>query len=181
MDEKKSRENYLRITQILYPFSGLSKIDPDIVAKAANRGTKVHKICEAIVEGLGEIGVDDETALYVESFKKWWATNPVVIEMEKRFWCDDLQITGQVDFILETPEGLAICDLKTSYKPSKTWAIQGAAYAYLARLAGYDIKKIIFIHLSKLGRAPKFYEYPLDDYFFLSILRVYNYFFREGT
>jgi len=73
VEDKKTRETYSRVTNILYPFSGLEKIDSEIVAHAAARGTKVHKICEGIIEGIGEIDVDDETRGYVESFKKWWS------------------------------------------------------------------------------------------------------------
>jgi PD-(D/E)XK nuclease superfamily len=176
---ENSRENYLRVTNILYPFSGLAKIDRDVVSKAAERGTKVHKICEAIALGLGEIGVDDETWGYVTSFKKWWESGVQVKQMERRFWDDELSLTGQVDFIIETEDGLAIVDLKTSSKPSKTWPAQGAAYAYLAKKAGYDIKKIFFIHLNKHGKPPKVIEYPIDDSFFLAIFRVFKHFFQE--
>lgn len=177
------RDSYFRVTNILYPFSGLDKIDPSIVAHAAERGTKVHKICEGIIQGLGEFGIDEETEQYVESFKKWWEKGHEVIVMEKRFWCDELRITGQVDLILKTPgidEGLAIVDLKTSSKPSPTWQAQGSAYAYLAKKAGYDIRKIYFIHLLKTGKEAKIYEYPVDDGFFLDIYKVWNHFFKRG-
>ncbi len=173
------KENYHRITQILYPFSGLEKIDPKIVSHAAERGTKVHKICESIISGLGEFGVEDETWGYVESFKKWWSHNPEVISMEERFWDDERKITGQVDLIVNTEEGLAIVDLKTSSRPSKTWPAQGSAYAMLAKKNGYDIKKIYFLHLNKHGKEPKIYEYPVNDNFFLEIFNVFNHFFKE--
>ena len=172
-----SREKYLRVTHILYPFSGLDKVNPEILAHAAQRGTKVHKICEAIATGLGEIGVEDETWGYVESFKKWWGKGKDVVCVEERFWDDELCITGQIDLILRTEEGLVVVDFKTSSRPSKTWDIQGAAYAYLARKAGFDIKKIHFLQLNKHGRNPKVHEYPMDDDFFLSILRAYKHFF----
>jgi hypothetical protein len=183
--EKKTRENYLRVTEILYPFSGLDKIDPAIVAHAAARGTKVHQICEGIMQGLGEIGVDDETRGYVESFKKWWELGHKVVEMEKRFYDNeklfnqDKKVTGQADLIIDTPEGLAIIDLKTSSKASPSWAAQGAAYAYLARKAGYDIKKIYFIHLNKWGILPTMHQYAVDDSFFLAIFRVYLHFYHK--
>ena len=180
MIDKNTRENYVRVTTILYPFSGLEKIDADIVAHAAERGTKVHKICEGIIEGLGELGVEDETRGYVESFKKWWEKGHEVVEMEKRFWCDELHLTGQVDLIIKTPEGLAVLDIKTSSKPSLTWPAQGAAYAYLAKNAGYDIKKIFFLHLNKVGREAKIYEYPVDDSFFLAIYKVWQHFYPRG-
>ena len=179
INEKKSRENYTRVTEMLYPFSGLQNIDPEIVANAGERGTKVHNICEGIVAGLGEIGVDDETWGYVESFKKWWEKGVDVVVMEKRFWDDETEITGQVDFIVNTPQGLAIVDIKTSSRPSKTWKAQGCAYAYLAKREGYKIEKIYFLHLNKHGKEPKIYEYSVDDLFFLSILRTFTHFFMK--
>ena len=175
----KSRENYLRVTTALYPFSGLQHIDPEVLAHAAERGTKVHKTCEGIVAGLGELGVDEETWGYVESFKKWWDTGIDVVEMEMRFWDDELHLTGQVDFIINTPEGLAIVDIKTSSRPSKTWEAQGSAYAYLAKNSGYDIKKIYFLHLNKHGKPAKLIEYPVDDSFFLAVFRVYKHFYHK--
>lgn len=179
MDQKCDRENYRRVTSILYPFSGLDKIKPEVVKKAADRGTKVHKICEGIISGFGEFDVDEETRLYVESFKLWWNEGHKVVEMEKRFYDDQKRITGQCDLILDTPKGLCIADLKTSYKQSKTWPVQGSAYAMLARQAGHDIKFIQFIHLSRLGKYPTIYEYPVDESFFLDILRVFEYFYGE--
>lgn len=180
MNEKNTRENYTRVTKVLYPFSGLDKLDADIVAHAAERGTKVHKICEGIIQGLGEFGVDDETRPYVESFKQWWAKGHEVIMMEKRFWCDELKVTGQVDLIIKTEEGLVIVDLKTSSQPSKTWPAQGSAYAYLAKKAGHDIRKIHFLHLLKSGKEARVYDYPVDDSFFLAILRVWTHFYTKG-
>ena len=176
MDE---RLRYRRVTEILYPFSGLEKIDPEIVAHAAERGTKVHQICEAIMGDLGEIGVDEETRPYVESFKKWWEIGWSVVAMEKRFWDDELRLTGQLDLIINTDQGLAIVDIKTSYKPSKTWKLQGSAYAYLARKAGYDVKRLYFLHLDRKGRMPKLIEYEIDEGFFLRVLEVYQYFWGE--
>ena len=180
MDDLKNREDYTRVTSTLWQFSGLDKINPDVLAHAADRGTKVHKICEGIVTGLGEMGVEDETLPYVESFKKWWSKGHNVVEVEKRFWDDDLEITGQVDLILDTEDGIAIVDLKTSSRPSKTWKAQGCAYALLAKKAGYDVKKIYFLHLLKTGKEARIYEYDIDDDFFLSILRVWRYFFKKG-
>jgi hypothetical protein len=174
---KKERENFTRVTNILYPFSGLDKVNPEIVAYAGERGTKVHEICEGIIQGLGELGVEDETWGYVESFKKWWEKGHEVLYLEERFFDDDLEITGKVDMILKSEEGLIVFDLKTSSKPSKTWPAQGSAYAYLAKKAGLDIKKIQFLHLNKHGKEPKIYEYPVDDSFFLDIYRVWKHFF----
>jgi len=177
----KKRENYTRVTKILYPFSGLEKVPQEVVTNAGIRGTKVHKICEGIISGLGEIGVDAETHGYVESFKKWWGDGHFVRAMEERFYDDDLEITGALDLIIDTPDGIAIVDLKTSYAPSKTWTVQGNAYAYLAKKNNYDIKKIQFLHLNKLGKEPNIYDYPVDPSLFLAVYQSWKHFFKEGS
>ena len=170
---------YIRVSTVLNPFSGLQNINPDILQHAAERGTKVHKICEGIISGIGEYGVDEETKPYVESFKLWWEEGKDVVSIEQRFYCDKHKLTGQVDLIINTPEGMAIVDIKTSSKPSKTWSAQGSAYYYLACKAGLPIKKVYFLHLSKKGGKPKLIEYEPDPSFFLSILQIYNYFFSR--
>lgn len=88
-------------------------------------------------------------------------------------------ITGQVDMIIESDQGAVILDLKTSAKPSKTWPLQGSAYAYMARQSGYDIKSIHFLHLNRHGKKPHLYVY--DDQFdlFKKCLDVYRHFFGD--
>lgn len=174
----KSRENYIRVSHVLYPFSGLQHINADVVAHAAERGTKVHKICEGIIMGFGELGVDDETRPYIESFKKWWGEGKEVVMIEQRFWDDELELTGQVDLVIKENHELIIIDFKTSSRPSKTWPVQGAAYAYLARKNKHHITKVQFIHLSKTGKEPKIYEYPIYDSFFLAVYQTFKHFFE---
>jgi hypothetical protein len=174
-----SEARYLRVTEVLTPFSGLDKIHPAVLQNAADRGTRVHKACEAIIEGLGEWDVGDEIFGYVESFKKWWSKGHKVLAIEKRFYCSELMITGQVDLILETSDGIIVLDLKTPIKPSKTWPLQGSAYAHMARKAGYDIKGIHFLQLNKHGLEPKIHIYEDCFDLFKKALDVFNYFFRR--
>jgi hypothetical protein len=174
-----SENKYLRVTEILYPFSGLQSIDKNVLENAARRGTKVHKICEGIIEGLGEWGVDDETRGYVESFKSWWGDGKEVIYMERRFFCHELMITGQVDLILKSPTGAVILDLKTPAKPSKTWPLQGSAYAYMARKAGIDVTAIQFLQLHKTGSPATLHIYEDQWDLFMQCLNVFNHFYRR--
>lgn len=171
--------NYTRVTEVLYPFSGLASINPETVKNAGTRGTRVHEICESIMKGLGDWGNDEETKPYVDSFLQWWGDGQKIIEMEKRFYDDSLGITGQVDLIIEEPTGLSIVDLKTSYKPSKTWPLQGSAYAHMARNNGYDIKEIKFLHLNRYGGPPKMYVYEDQWDMYSKCLDVFNYFFKK--
>ncbi len=178
MQNLQEKSDYTRVTEVLAPFSGLNTVPKDILANAARRGTKVHDVCEAIVKGLGEWNVDEEIKGYIDSFKHWWNDGIKVLSVEQRFFCSKLMITGQVDMIIETPEGAIILDLKTSAKPSKTWPLQGSAYAYMAREAGYDIKGIHFLHLNKHGEKPNLYVYDDEFAMFQKCLDIYKHFFK---
>ena len=168
--------DYQRVTEVLYPFSGLKYIDPTILENAAARGTKVHKICEAIVEGLDGWDVPEELSGYVQSFKSWWTEGHEVKAVEKRLFCEDLAITGQIDLITEEPGGIHIIDLKTSANEAKSWMLQGSAYSYLAKKAGFDVRGILFIRLLRDGKYPKLHFYEENMQLFKECLNVYRYF-----
>lgn len=172
---------YLRVTEILYPFSGLTHVDEIVLENAAVRGTRVHAVCESIVSGEGAWDVDDSIAGYVKSFESWWSLGHNVVAMEQRFFDDSLMITGQCDLIVDSPQGLKIVDLKTSAKPSKTWPLQGAAYAHLARQAGYPITGIEFIQLLRSGDDAIIHAYRNEWELFQKTLDVFRYFFHTGA
>lgn len=169
--------DFQRVTEILYPFSGLKHVDPQVLENAAVRGTKVHKACEAIVEGLGEWNIEPEHRGYIESFKSWWGKGRKVLSVEERFYCERLGVTGQVDLIVEEPDGVYIVDLKTSASESKSWLLQGSAYSYMAKKKGYPIEKIMFLKLLRDGRVPKQFYYEENMQLFEECLNVYRYFY----
>lgn len=174
-------KGFTRVTEILWPFSEIKHVDPQVLAKAADRGTRVHNCCEAVIEGLGEF-VDEDIVGYMESFHHWWPVSQYkLIEMERRFFCHRLYITGKVDLILQEPNGKnTLVDLKTSARPSKTWLLQGSAYAYLAGKEGLDIDSMVFVRLKKDGKKPCLYSYTPDIPLFLKVYEVYKYFYEKS-
>jgi len=170
---------YQRVTQILYPFGGLKYVDSTILENAAVRGTKVHNICEGIATGLGVWDIPEEYKGYVDSFNNWFDQGRKIKAVEERFFCDDMCITGKVDFIIEGPNGLVIVDLKTGQSESKSWLLQGSAYSYLAKKKGYDIKEIMFLRLKRNGRPPREYYYDENMTLFKECLNVYRYFYGK--
>lgn len=177
-NKERKIEDYLRVTEVLSPFSGLDQIDPIVLENAARRGTNVHLALDAFIEGLPMKIEDPSYGGYLHSalgflLKKNFVTKP------KRFFDDDLMITGECDAIYKDESGLVLVDFKTSSKESKTWMLQGSAYAHLARKAGYDIKRIEFVHLLKDGKPCKIYEYEEDFELYLKCLDVYRYFFEK--
>lgn len=170
----------VRVSTILSPFSGLSKIDPEVLKKAAERGTRVHNSCDAIAKNLGHFyGADETVDGYVKSFEQWYKPGLTILKPQ-RFECHEIGLTGEVDGIYADDDGkLVLFDLKTPVSESKTWKMQLSAYAYLARKAGFDIKRIEIIKLSKTGGKPKIFEYEEDFDMFMHCFEVYKHFFAD--
>jgi len=176
---EKNKIKYTRVTDVLFPLSGLKNIPPDILKNAAERGTKVHEFCDAIMQDLGFFPCDQKIGKYIESFMKWLSKE--FIPRPDRFYCDELRLTGECDAIYRDEGGLVLVDIKTPVNESKTWMLQGSAYSYLAKKAGYDIKRIEFVQLSKDGKEPKVYVYDADMTLFIKCLEIYRYFNLGAT
>lgn len=172
---KMSAIDYIRVTDVLYPFSGLAKVPPEVLKNAALRGTKVHEICDALINHMGVFEIEENISGYIESFNQWFL-NKKTIQKPLRFYCDDLGITGECDGIYKNETGWTLFDLKTPLKESKTWSLQGSAYAYLAKKSSYDITEIEFVKLSKDGSSPKIFKYDNNLGLFLKALELYKYF-----
>ena len=169
-------ENFLRITTVLSPFSGLDKVDPEILAKAARRGNIVHSICDAMIESIGydDLGVEG----YIGSFKHWFPGKEF-IDKPKRWYCHDLMITGECDALYKNETGLTLVDFKTPVKASKTWFLQASAYHYLGSKNALNITEIEFVRLKKDGKPPQIYKYEPKFEEFRKCLDVYRMFFEN--
>ena len=193
-----------RVSAVLAPFSGLHKIDPNVLALAAARGSCVHKLIDAHIGGFGLHTIDSLVSNYCEdlfpgegieeliekekekvrlmfqSFEKW-AEGKQFIPKPDRFFCDKLMITGELDQIWkDVHDRHVLIDFKTSYNESKTWLLQGSAYCYLAELNGYTIDYIEFVQLSKTGGVPRCYHYQKEFPMFKAHLDVYRYSYKDG-
>jgi len=166
------RPEYDRVTSILAPFSGLSRISPAVLENAANRGTRVHIAIDSIINGIG-CDIDEDISGYVESFEKWRG-DKVFIPNPKRFYDDEHMLTGEADAI----HGTTLVDFKTSAREGSTWVHQGSAYTKMAQDAGYKLDTIEFVQLRKDGKIAKsyFYDYNFDE--FLKLKEVYDKYFK---
>lgn len=167
---------YDRITSVLYPFSGLSKINPEILKNAANRGTIVHKCCDAIMDGMG-IDENHEHIGYINSFNQW-AEGKEFLDKPGRLFCDKYKISGEIDGLYKNESGVTLFDIKTPVRESNTWSLQGSAYNYLLENSGIEINKIEFIKLDKTGKKPKSFFYEYDFGMFLKCLDIFRRFFK---
>lgn len=170
-------EDYVRVTELIGKFKSLSHIPEDILAKAGERGTAVHKECVKIITNHEESeDFNPEWEGYINSFKQW-VPNKKVLFHEYRIYDNELLVTGEFDLVLE--DGILV-DIKTSAKADPVyWPIQLGGYEYLCGLIGIEINKRQILHLSKEGKPPKLFEYHSQVELFLKILEVYNYFYRR--
>ncbi|MDP4120530.1 MAG: hypothetical protein Q8876_05690 [Bacillota bacterium] len=172
---------YTRVTAALAPLSGLNMINPEVLANACARGTEIHKLCDAVIEGFGTPEVHDDWRGYLNSFllfeqgKKFMRKPP-------RLFCDKYMITGEIDGLYKDGDEIILFDLKTPLRESKTWCLQLSAYWHLCKVNDIKVEKIIAVKLDKNGKPPKIFEYKIDFEAYVECLNVYNRFFKnKGT
>jgi hypothetical protein len=180
---------YDRVTEVITPFSGVEFVPEDILKSAGDRGTLVHKYIEGSLQGF-KGSLTEEMGPYVDSFEKFWDSSKHVfgggkIVLEKRLFCDVLGITGQADVIVETSDRTYMIDWKTSSRPQKSWALQGAAYRYLAEVNGYKhVDSVLFVKLNKTGKSPTLYKhenYEENISVFKKCLELFRWFDMKNT
>lgn len=178
MSDQLDMHSFDRVTNVLAPFGGLSRIDPFVLSNACKRGSLVHDAADCIIAGLP---FDDEAEQYVEYINsfKLWMEDKNFLDKPGRFFDEKLLITGECDGIYEKDGQITLFDLKTPHSEGSTWKLQGSAYSYLAKQRGYKIDKVEFVKLDKKGSYPRIYEY--DDHFdeFLRLLDVYRTYFKN--
>jgi hypothetical protein len=177
------KPGYDRVTEVLFPFSGISHVDKEILRKAADRGTAVHKHCDAIISGMGDEPIDEKWNGYMESFKKW-IPGKKFFKNPGRLYDEKYMITGECDGIYQDEDGnMVLFDLKTSAKEGKTWTLQGSAYFEMMRDIGFGeddtpCQEICFVKLDRNGDDPKLFYYHPDFDEFLRLRSVYTRYFR---
>jgi len=179
----KIPEGYLRVTQVLNPFSTLKEIDPVTLANAADRGTRVHTLCESYALGLFVTEVDEDCKNYFEVYKKWFDAMVVkVIHTELRLNSPTYKISGEFDLlaVLKGDTEPTLIDIKTPASSSVSWQLQTAAYQLLAKeVLGLETPRRLCLMLPKYGDSPKIVEYKnhaKDQDLYIKALELYRFF-----
>lgn len=157
MSLDEPRKRYPRVSEIInkQTIEERLSIPSDALLKAGERGTKVHEYCTSYLTGLWTPEVDEECIPYVKAFIKWGETNiRTTIHTSTRLYDDKRRFTGEFDLIAElSDKQVALIDIKTSIKESRSWAIQLAAYKHLCEMNGYKIDAVYNVHLLKTKAA----------------------------
>ncbi len=153
----------------------------EVSRKAANRGTKVHKICEdylnnEIPELKMQMMMPDLKELFFKIKPHIDENVGNIYSQEQALYSDKLRIAGRVDLIAEWNGKLSVIDFKTSTKQKDEEGIQNyfmqcTAYALMfAERTGMWIDDIVVLIATEEGSAQVFerqihdYRQPLMEY-----------------
>lgn len=178
-------KKYARVSSAIRPFVDFSGIPEEVLNAKAVIGTRTH---EAITDDIGgEMPIlTDDIRGYFQSFSKWRATvSPIFVESERRYYNDDIMITGMIDAIIKI-EGIEqgiLVDWKTSVNESTiSWRMQAHFYNYLLVGAGKQIaSQFLFIKLDKYGAMPQVFRYAYDQKIMNKCLRAAKDFWSSDT
>lgn len=175
---------YTRVSNIISPFTGIEFVPDFVLEPACTRGTSVHLLIEGILQGF-EVDVPEALEGYIAAWRSWADSMGLPFlaaykTIEKRLYCDELGITGQVDLILDNYHAY---DWKTSSKESISWKLQGAAYQYLIEKEYGDKASMTFVHLKPDGTYSEYRYHNQKEHFevFKKCLELYRYFDMDKT
>jgi len=183
MKKQTDDNEYVRVTQVLAPYSDFSKIPEETLRAASERGTLVHDFCKLYaLDSLIE-PVPEKIKGYFDSFKMWFDEHvQTVILAEERIYDDELMLSGEPDLVCTLRDDSSInvlIDYKTPAQAYKTWALQTAAYAKLLREKhGIYIRRRLAVQLKKDGSYPTIIEYAsmLDEILFMNAFALHAFF-----
>lgn len=183
--EDEIPRGYLRVTQVLEPFSKLDTIDKDTLANAADRGTRVHTFCEMHALNLFVDEYDEDCKNYVDSFKEWYDSMVVkLLYNEKRLNSAKYRISGKFDMVVQLKgdpdDCFTLLDIKTPASVSQSWSLQTAAYQILlSDEMNFKVHRRICLQLPKQGGQAKvveFLKHEEDQRLYLAALSLYRHF-----
>lgn len=119
------------VTRVLKPLYDFSFVHPDVLARAADYGTALHKACElSLSDDLDEDSLDENLKRPLEAFQRWAETelNGESYVCEKRMYHPRLKYAGTADIIID---GQAVIDLKSRCCNVKVDSLQAIAYEHL--------------------------------------------------
>lgn len=142
------------VTTLMKPLSDdfYRTVDPDVLDRAARRGTAIHNA----VENFTEFGIRDiapQYAGYFESFLQWWELRkPEPLAMEHKVYHKILRYAGTADLICVIGGRLTLVDYKSSAQVnSKLCAVQLEGYDRAFESQGVKVDDRLILHLSKSG------------------------------
>ena len=166
------------VSEILTPIHEkiYGKINPKVLKKAAERGTKIHRAIE-FMSKYDLKKFDEEILGYLDAYKKFRSEHNTweLLNSEFRTYHKSLLYGMTIDEVYKTEKGIVLLDLKTTSETYlNTWSVQLSAYKN-----GYESQheKVIKTYILKLNKDGEYQLFELSDKFsvFLSCLEIYRF------
>lgn len=156
----------------------LQKINPNILERAATRGSSVHSAIAAHMRDEFFAPTKEEQGFF-DSFQKWKDSVDLQChDVETRLYYEPMNLTGCIDMIGKTSSNgiYQVIDFKCTSSPDHCkWPIQGAFYEFLAHVNGMILdKRCLFIQLDPEGDFPKVHEYHITKELTSTAISLYN-------
>lgn len=159
--EEEKHQYYLNgmnlpsVTTIMRPLSSAlyKDIDPEVLDKAATKGTIVHNAIENyVLYGIEDI--DPDYGMYFQAFMDWYDENePKVLATEYGVYHKALRYAGMADMIAVVNGKKTLIDFKTSVNVNKMLTgVQLEAYAKALESLGQPVDQKAILHLRKDGK-----------------------------
>ena len=141
-----------------------------IARTAANRGTKVHHMCEDYLNNM-HLKWPNKWSEHQKNFLPWCMFQKLsnrlesvdnIRKLEAGLWSDKYGVAGRVDCVAEYDNELSILDFKTSTKEKKdewieNYYIQCAAYAEMyEERTGEAINQLVVLVVTEDGTVQEF-------------------------
>ncbi len=173
---------YPRVTKILARLTDFSRIDPETLEYARQRGTAVHQATNLDDAGtLDPETVDPAVTPYLEAWRRFRSdTNLEILESEKTVWSTRHRYAGTLDRIARIHGCLWVLDIKTGIL-GRSVGLQLAAYA---ATQGTGIQKRAAVQL-RPGEIPSYrliqYKDHADFTVFMACLTLHNWEIQHGA
>jgi hypothetical protein len=171
------------VTSVLTPLIDFSMVPKDVLARAQQLGTAVHRMTELHdMNDLDEDSLSDELLPYLTAWRRFRAETGFEPELiEQRFFHPVLRYAGTLDRTGFIGGRRAVLDIKKMMVLGPVVGCQLAAYQELCKVNGHEVKDRYGLGLRKDGnyRLVAFKD-PLDWSMFLSLLTMRNWRAKHG-
>lgn len=152
------------------------EIDKGTLKIAADRGTRIHRAIE-FLSRYNLFSVDSDISGYINAYQKFKSDHKdwELLHSEFKTYHKSLLYGMTIDQVCESPEGLIICDIKTTkIAHTNAWSVQLSAYKSGFESQHGKVSKIVALQLFEDGN---YILHELKDNFsiFLSCLEIYKF------
>lgn len=141
---------------------------------AAERGTAIHKACEAL-DKFGSVDVQDDILPYVQAYLTFRKEHKAEWDkIEYTTYHKELGYAGTLDRLGKLDGKASILDIKTSYTIHNPMAsAQLNLYRKMMEANGYKVEALYILHLKKDGTY-KLKQFEFDDTVPDALLTLHN-------